>query len=315
MKETYRSRTDEVGLRLNFFVDPNVGQWVIGDAGRAMQVLHNLIGNACKFTPLGGSVECTVHRVEDGETVLFEVRDTGPGVREDKREAIFESFVQVHDDAQPRPEGVGLGLAISRELARAMGGEIVYQARVGRGSVFSFTARLPKAQMPDDRGRASVVAARPVRRGGLQKTVLVADDDKTSLLLAVSVLRQQGYEVEEFDDGASLLERVRRSAKSADAIVLDLDMPQMSGHEVVKQVRADELAKGKPRVPMLCLSATALREAPTRLVEAGVDAFLAKPCLPETLMSELERCLAHATATAKVAALTAPRGAGDVHGR
>jgi signal transduction histidine kinase len=289
LRETWRSRAEEIGLRLLIAVDPGVGEWVVGDAVRLVQVLNNLVGNAFKFTPLGGQVSLTARRAAP-DVVRFDVADTGRGIAAGDVERIFEAFVQVADGAGSRPHGVGLGLAISRELARAMGGDLTCASDVGRGATFVFTARLPVAEEPFA-PQQDASSGRDARRLGNGKTVVVVDDDSSSLLVATTVLRKLDCEVEEFRDGASALRRLLSAQRRPDLVVLDWDMPGIDGGHAAEAIRKFEREQGLPRLPLLTLSANAPATFAAAALAAGMDDVLLKPCAPAELAASVVRHL------------------------
>jgi CheY-like chemotaxis protein len=275
LRETWRSTADEIGLRLLISVDRAVGEWVVGDAVRLVQVLNNLVGNAFKFTPLGGQVALTVRRLSP-EQVCFEVADTGRGIAPEDVERIFEAFVQVSDGAGSRPSGVGLGLAISRELARAMGGDLSCISEVGRGATFVFTAHLPVAAAPEL--QPDLASRHDARRLGSGKTVAVVDDDSSSRLIALTVLRRLGFEVEEYRDADSALVQLLSTGRRPHLVLLDWDMPGIDGGHAAQAIRSFERLNELPRLPLLALSANAPASFAAAAREAGVDDVLLKPC-------------------------------------
>ncbi|MEW6704497.1 MAG: ATP-binding protein [Pseudomonadota bacterium] len=288
LRETWRSRADEIGLRLLISVDPNVGDWVVGDAVRLAQVLNNLVGNAFKFTPLGGQVALSARRVAPDQ-VRFEVADSGRGIAPEDVERIFDAFVQLSDGAGSRPHGVGLGLAISRELARAMGGDLTCSSDLGRGATFVFTAQLPVAAAPPAEGG---LESRPaLRRLGSGKTVVVVDDDSSSLLVATTVLRRLGCEVEEFRDGATALRRLLTGSTRPHLVILDWDLPGVDGGRAAQLIRDFERLNGLPRLPIVALSANASAAFAQTALASGMDDFLLKPCMPSELSAVVERYL------------------------
>jgi signal transduction histidine kinase/ActR/RegA family two-component response regulator len=293
LRETWRSTADEIGLRLLISVDPAVGEWVVGDAVRLVQVLNNLVGNAFKFTPLGGQVALTARRIAHDQ-VRFDVADTGRGIAPEDLERIFEAFVQVSDGAGSRPSGVGLGLAISRELARAMGGDLSCISDVGRGATFVFTAHLPVAAAPV--AEPDLASRLDARRLGSGKTVAVVDDDSSSRLVAITTLRRLGFEVEEYDDADSALPRLLTTGPRPDLVLLDWDMPGSDGGQAAEAIRTFERVHELPRLPLLTLSANAPASFAVAAREAGVDDVLLKPCTPGELAAAVMRHVGHAAA-------------------
>jgi len=288
---THEVRAEDHGLRLHAAVHIERPCWVSGDPARFRQVLHNLIGNAVKFTQQG-SVMVTLDRLER-EVVRVQVSDTGPGIAPADLARIFEAFTQ-SDDALTRPaEGVGLGLAIARDIARAMGGDVVVQSTVGVGSTLTFTARLPCAESPSTR-----LAPRPSGAGGvggvgdsgrIDAQVLVAEDDDTNALIAMAFLERIGVSAERVADGRGAVRRALREVDRPDAVLMDCRMPTMDGYAATRDIRAQELALALPRLPVIALTAT-MTDADRQLcLDAGMDDFLAKPYTIEQLAQVLFR--------------------------
>jgi anti-sigma regulatory factor (Ser/Thr protein kinase) len=180
-----------------------------GDPGRLRQILVNLVSNAIKFTERGEVVVgVEVGDETDDEVVLgFEVVDTGIGIPDDRREAIFESFTQADATTTRHFRGTGLGLAIASRLVRLMGGELTVESTVGEGSVFSFTVRLEKREQVTEPTRASFAGGR----------ILVVDDNATNRKIIRAQLSSFGVEHEEADGGDAALERLREAAADGPA--------------------------------------------------------------------------------------------------
>ena len=282
--ETYAARGPEVGVGFKAYIQPSLEGLVVGDAARIAQVLHNLLGNAFKFTPLGGAITLEVERVPGTPDVQFIVRDTGPGVPESEREAIFEIFTQ-GSVAGSRPEGVGLGLAISRQLARAMGGDVQCRSAGSIGSAFVFSAELPAQAAPAGADPAPAVAAPKSTYAGM--TVYLADDDERSALVAGSVVRSLGCDLESFTNGADLIDRFVTTAHSPDAIVLDWDMPRLDGRSAALAIRHHERRNNRRPIPIIGLSANPSPTYSLAGLSAGMTVFLTKPCAPHDLAAAI----------------------------
>ncbi len=223
------------------------------------------------------------------ELVRFEVTDSGRGIAPQDMERIFEAFVQVSDGAGSRPHGVGLGLAISRELARAMGGDLTCSSDLGRGATFVFTAHLPVAAAPAE---PEAQSRQRLLREGSGKTVVVVDDDPSSQLIATTVLRRLGCEVEEFRDAGSAMARLLRpTGRRPDLAIFDWDLPGIDGGEAARRLREHEHGQGLPRLPLVALSANASAMLTGEARDAGMDEVLLKPCAPEDLSAAILRQL------------------------
>ena len=273
----FRSNSEGKGLRLTLDLEPDVQEWVIGDAQRLKQVVLNLVGNAIKFTERGEVVlRLTPQRAAEGFAgVVFEIRDTGIGIPADAIEALFQPFYQVDGTRSRRRGGTGLGLAISQRIVEAMGGKIEVKSRPEQGSRFRFTLLLE----PDD---ASVHAPQnDSSLGGLDDdstlmgSVLVVEDNEVNRMIAREVLQSLGLDVIEAGDGRQALKQL--DLYSVDVVLMDCQMPVMDGYAATQEIRKREARLGLPRVPVLALTADAFEEDAVRSREAGMDAHLAKP--------------------------------------
>jgi len=272
-------RAVEKGLRLSVDLDPALPRWVRGDPLRLGQVLLNLGSNAVKFTETG-TVTLAVRLLERaGESLRlrFEVRDTGIGMSETELAGLFQPFTQADDSTTRRFGGTGLGLVISRRLARLMGGEIEVSSRSGAGSCFALVLSLPEAGEPP---RPVQPPARPQPLRG--SAVLLAEDNDLNQHLAKEILRRAGADVAVAGNGREALERLRE--RTFDAVVMDLQMPGMGGLEAARQIRANPLWA---RLPIIALTADALSTVREQVQAAGMDAYVAKPIDPALLVRTL----------------------------
>jgi len=276
------------GISLDVGVDADVPRWVAGDAPRVKQVLHNLIGNAVKFTDRG-SVRATVRRdpATGGRWLRFEVQDTGRGIPAAQIDAIFDAFRQVDGSSTRRYGGTGLGLTISRELARAMGGDVGCTSEPGRGSTFWFTAELPETAAPE--GARAKDEVRPPDAALLAGRVLLAEDNPVNALVARAMLEELGLLVDSVENGSQALERA--IVTDYDLILMDCQMPEMDGYEATRRIRAHENASGSGRRRVVAVTANAVRGDRERCIEAGMDDYLAKPFLLADMRSVVERNL------------------------
>ncbi len=291
-----RVKAEEAGLRFFTEIADDVPSGVVTDEKRLRQVLLNLLSNAVKFTDRG-TVTLRVSRIDTpapvasgvrkGEPELarlrFEVIDSGIGMQPDQLHRIFEPFEQV-GEAQRRSIGSGLGLAISRQLVRLMGSDIQVSSAPGQGTHFSFDVEMPVVAQPTlgPAGAPTIIGYRgPARR------VLVVDDIAANRLVLGAMLRPLGFEVEEAADGQQALDRAR--ATPPDLILMDIDMPVMSGPRAIGLIRQIDACKG---LPIIAMSATV--DADEVSIGAGSDAdvFLPKPIERERLLQETARLLA-----------------------
>ncbi|MEJ6000372.1 ATP-binding protein [Paucibacter soli] len=281
----------EKGLAFDCRLAPGLPRLIMGDAPRIKQVLHNLIGNAIKFTERGSvSVEVsTVLDMRAGTLLHVAVRDTGAGIPADQMERVFAPFEQA-DNTRPRQhEGSGLGLTISRELARAMGGDLRCASLPGQGSVFEFTLPLragPMAPVPPAPPPLAGSLPLPALRG----RVLLVDDSAVNLLVASTMLERCGLTVDQAENGREALQRMQATAY--DLVLMDCQMPGMNGFEATQAWRQHEAREAlATRTPIVALTASAVNSDRQRCLECGMDDYLVKPFEMDDLTTLVQRYL------------------------
>ncbi len=267
---------------------PDIDGLHVGDAGRLRQVLLNLIGNAVKFTERGG-VTLTVARTGMAESDCFRIAiaDTGIGIPADRCEQVFDSFSQADNSISRQFGGTGLGLTISRRLARQMGGDIEVQSEPGRGSVFTLVVPLVRAgQMPQ--------AVAPLAKAAPQTAlrVIVADDNRTNQMILRKMIERSVREVCEVANGAEAV--AAYVAAPPDLILMDVSMPEMDGREATRRIRAHEAALGLPPCPIHALTAFVEASETAACLAAGMDGVLTKPLIRAELFALLTRVAASA---------------------
>jgi len=276
------------GLKLQYSIELDVPDEVVGDRGRLRQVLTNIVGNAVKFTDKG-RVAVAVEAAEqaslpsDQVCLLFKVKDTGIGIPKDNLEKVFESFTTGAAATHTKYGGTGLGLAITKRLVEMMGGRIWASSEVGTGSVFSFTVvfGLEGQEKEESSGKSQTENTNRVPK----LKILLAEDDTTSQLLTHKLLTKRGHSVTSVFTGSETLEALQK--EDFDLVFLDIRMPGLNGEEVAHRVRAGEARN--PRVPIAALTAAALKGDRERLLAAGMDDYLSKPIVVEELDRVLER--------------------------
>ncbi|PTL54385.1 ATP-binding protein [Paraconexibacter algicola] len=284
--DVLRVAADRRGIALHATVDPALPPVVVADGARLRQILMNLVANAVRFTDQG-EVEVRVEPGPrpDGATQLrFVVRDTGVGIAPERLADVFEPFTQADAASARHHGGTGLGLTISRELARLMGGTLQGTSTVGVGSTFVLELPLcagtapPPSVEPDRPWMDAGMAARLPRR------ILLVEDSRTNQLVVVRLLERLGYRADVAGDGREALEACDR--QSYDVIFMDLHMPELDGLAATRELRRRELA---PRPYVIGFSAAAFESDRRACLAAGMDDFVAKPATGPMLAAALER--------------------------
>jgi signal transduction histidine kinase len=267
----YTAVANGKGLSFNLAITPEARGVYRGDSTRVRQILYNLISNALKFTTEG---EVRVELSREAETLFMVVIDTGIGVAPDRLAALFDPFEQAEVSTSRNYGGTGLGLAICRDLAELMGGRISALSELGRGT--TFTVRLPLPRVGDERGPAVAPAAIESQAPEtLSLRVLAAEDNSVNQLVLKTLLHQIGVEPVIVDDGAEAL--ARWEAEPWDLILLDVQMPVMDGPSAAAAIRASEARTGRPRTPIVALTANAMAHQVADYLAQGMDGVLAKP--------------------------------------
>jgi signal transduction histidine kinase/ActR/RegA family two-component response regulator len=289
---TLAVNAERKGLPVMVDVSPDVPDQVIGDPVRLRQVVLNLLNNAVKFTH-AGSIETRVHLYQRGEKTLtlhFSVADTGVGIPADKIEAIFEAFRQADGSITRNYGGTGLGLAICSRLVSLMGGRIWVESEPGSGSIFHFTAELGDATEspapPEPASRSLELSALTVKR----LHVLVAEDNAVNQTITARMLGKLGHSVTVAGDGSEALAAWERD--DFDLVLMDVQMPKMDGFECTSAIRSREQRRGG-HVPIIALTAHALKGDEERCLRAGMDGYLAKPVRSQDLYTAIARTVMH----------------------
>ena len=309
--DLFTDRVQQKGLSLTGTIDEVVPPVLYGDPGRLRQILTNLIGNATKFTERGRvEVHMSADRGTDTQVLLrCTIADTGIGIPQDVQQTIFEPFSQADGSSTRRYGGTGLGLSIVRQLVTLMGGEISLRSAPGEGATFTFTAcfhtvedadlhrasgaRLAPTSSQQAAEQAAVLGGesppskeQPIPPG----RILVAEDNEVNQEVARLMLEQLGQTVEVVPDGRAALEALER--KRYDAVFLDCQMPVLDGLSTARAIREREAREaGASRLPLIALTAHALRGDDEGCAAAGMDDYLSKPFSQAQLAGKLRRWL------------------------
>ena len=276
--------------------EPGLGP-MHNDPTKLRQVLFNLLGNALKYTSAGQI--CLRARTEplvvpgQSETVMLrvQVQDTGMGFAPELAEAIFQPFVQADNSITRAHNGAGLGLAISRKLVELMGGKIWLESQPEIGSRFSFTLPLEAITTVQPMLTPEMSdGPLPAEAGAV---ILVVEDEPFSRKLMFETLQGCGYQVETAEHGAAAIELLGR--RPVDLVLMDIQLPVMSGAEVTRRIRAGEVPGCRRGVPIIALTAFALSGDRERFLSLGIDEYLPKPIKIDTVLETVARFLNHKT--------------------
>jgi len=290
MRDLFAQRAADKGLALQVRWEPLTPRHVRTDAAKLRQVLINLLGNAIKFTVAGG-VELDVAGApgpaDDASRcrVRFAVADSGPGIAEDERDHLFQAFTQTRAGLNAR-EGAGLGLALSRQFVRLLGGDLTVDSSLGQGSRFQFELDLDtiaSAERPRVSAERAIIGLAP---GQARPRILIVDDRAANRRLLVAVLGPLGFAVADAADGEAALRQWREW--QPDLVLLDLRLPELDGYETARRIRAEESVR---RAKLVALTASAFADERAEALAVGCDDFLRKPFHNTDLLEMIGRHL------------------------
>jgi signal transduction histidine kinase len=258
------------------------------DRKRIMQVISNLLSNAIKFTEKGSIKLAVAVNERHGSTILLDisVTDTGIGIEPELLDYIFNIFTQADESYTRRYGGAGLGLALSRKLAEHMGGSITVESKVGKGSTFHLIVPCTVSSNPDSSKTDNSIDLPVLEKSRNSLSVLLAEDNPQNSLYAEKLLKRLGHQVMIAKDGKKTLEAWENN--SFDLILMDIQMPEINGDEVVKIIRQRE---GKKHIPIIAVTAHAMMGDREKLQEAGCDGYISKPFRIETVVEEIRKVM------------------------
>ncbi len=283
-----RPLAKEKNIELAFNIAPDLERIYVGDPTHIKRVLHNILGNAIKFTDHGHiSVRAAV-RVGNSRAseLFFQVADTGIGMSPDQVSRLFQPFTQADEGISRRFGGTGLGLSISSRLVEILGGEIAISSKEGEGSTFSFT--IPVAE-----GDASALDHKEASANFEEQTarlnILVVDDSEATRYLQETMLGRKGHAVATAENGAVAVKAVRDGA--FDVVLMDMQMPVMDGVTATREIR--NMPPPKNETPVIALTADIVDENRKKYRESGLTSLIGKPINWRELIDEIHRCIAN----------------------
>jgi PAS domain S-box-containing protein len=295
--DLFRNKAQEKKISFSCIMGNEVSDKLVGDPVRLRQILVNLVSNALKFTKEGGvSVKIEIEKETTVAQLLrFEVIDTGIGIKQKNINKLFQSFTQEDSSTTRKYGGTGLGLAISKNLCKLMGGKIGVESEVGKGSLFWFTLPLNKSQNNAvkttekteinnlDYNDQQINIYNPVDEIPLR--ILLAEDNLINQKVATKQLEKLGYSVDCVLNGKEAL--VKINSTQFDLVLMDMQMPEMDGLEATEAIRASE-TNGQ-RIPIIALTANAMRSDQEKCLAAGMDDYMSKPFNKEQLKRIIEK--------------------------
>ena len=289
VESLHRLKAQEKGLAFTVVCNGDGEALRIGDDHRILQVLHNLVSNAIKFTDRG-AVSVTVTAPDDSSDIVrIEVKDSGVGMSADQLDRIFEPFTQADVTTTRKYGGTGLGLSIAKGLAETMGGKIAVRSALGAGSMFTM-------ELPAPRARADVVSEETGSQEAPQAEaralrILVGEDNVVNQAVLKAFLDQRGHTIDAAYDGLETISAFKRGRH--DIVLMDISMPLLDGVEAMRQIRfLDREMGGSGAVPVIAVSAHAMRQQIDDYLAAGFDGYVTKPVRAEALHAEIDRVMA-----------------------
>ncbi len=285
LEKMFQLKASSQGLLLKFERDSTVPQYIKTDEGKLRQVLINLLGNAIKYTEQGGVTLTVTRETQDPPTLWFEISDTGSGISAEEIHSIFEAFVQT-ESGKNLQQGTGLGLPISRQFVRIMGGDITANSVVGEGTTFQFNIEVSLAKASD-----ILPQTKPQKVIGIEPDqptyrILVVDDKWENRQLLIELLKPVGFQVQEAENGQIAVEIWHRW--KPDLIWMDIRMPVMDGYEATRQIRATP--DGDTTV-IIALTASAFEQDRGEVLAAGCHDFVGKPFLERIIFEKMAQYL------------------------
>ena len=294
LHNTFDYKLKERNIKLIIDKNNSVPDYFIGDQVRLNQVLLNLVGNATKFTENGNITIKVEKKNEVNELIelLFSVQDTGIGIAKEKLEFIFQSFSQASSDTTRKYGGTGLGLTICKQLIELQKGKIWVESEICKGSTFSFTISYKKASAPNlkEIEQRSEENVDNVTKEILENSrILLVEDNQLNILLATTLLKKQNFKnVDVAVNGQLAIDMLKK--QDYNIILMDLHMPVMDGYEATIFIR-DHMSGIKRNIPIVALTAAAIKGEKERCIEQGMNDYISKPFKPEELFSKIIKFL------------------------
>ncbi|MBU2985350.1 response regulator [Saccharophagus degradans] len=291
--ETMQHQAGTKGLSVTINTSQIHQDWVVGDESRVRQIVVNLLGNAIKFTERG-AVAISASTKMDEQSVQFEceIQDSGIGISSDQAKHLFSAFNQADASTTRKYGGTGLGLVISKKLCTLMGGRLSLESELGRGSTFNFRLTFEKslAEQPPQAPATTISepsTAQPTCR------ILLVEDNEINQLVAEGILEDHGYACDMAENGEIALTMLMNASITApcDLILMDCQMPIMDGYACTQAIRAGKAGDKHKLIPIIAMTANAMKGDREKCIAAGMDDYLTKPLDEEVFIKMLQQWL------------------------
>lgn len=285
--ESFRFTAEKKDVSLYLDLDEEIPPTIVGDPNRLTQILNNLVSNAVKFTEEGsvGLVVSLNEKSEEELIIEYVVADTGIGISEEKQEAIFDSFTQEKSETSRVFGGTGLGLTISKKLVELQGGKIELDSEKGQGSTFTVTMPFKVEKAADDE-RTHQTVDQHMSNSLSGATVMLVEDNAINQKVMIRFLEKWNIEVVLAENGVEAVQKMEDNA-AINMVLMDLQMPEMDGYEATRNIRQLD-SKYKANIPIIALTAAALKEVKEKVFASGMNDYLTKPFNPPELQKKLE---------------------------
>lgn len=291
----------EKGLKISWNIAPGVNRCIRGDWVRLQQIMINLMGNSIKFTEKGEVRLHVQHEAKEYKQnpdlifLRFTVQDNGIGMPKDKIKKLFRPFYQLDSSITRKYGGTGLGLVICKRLVRMMNGDIGADSVEGKGSTFWFTAVFEKCNQeelvePDFKGNLKALTDNSSQTEVSEEPILLVEDNATNQMVARAILNKLGYQdIDSAYNGIEALDMLGR--KNYQLVLMDCQMPELDGFETTRRIRENELNSNKSHLPIIAMTALAMKGDRKKCIDAGMDDYLVKPVQPGILSEKLSKWL------------------------
>ena len=288
IRKTFIFKAEEKNIGLKFRLSDRVPKFLIGDPFRLNQILLNLLSNAVKFTK-EGTVSLFIDLIEESNESVklkFDVIDTGIGIPKDKLASVFESYTQAYTDITRRFGGTGLGLAITRQLVTMQNGEISLDSQLGKGTTFTIILEFLKGVKIEQGSKDEVIAELLEKRDFNGAHVLLVEDNIMNQFVANQVLELWNVKVDFANNGLEAVDKLKINDYSL--VLMDLQMPVMSGYEATSFIRDKTNRLRNPEIPIIALTADAFPETKKKVMESGMNDFVTKPLEQTDLYNKIK---------------------------